>query len=64
MKNVVIVRIDLDEYSLEGLESLIYDGVITLAEASMSCSVEVLSEYDKLMWVRRVLRGGVSVKAS
>lgn len=64
MKNVVIVRIDLDEYSLEGLESLIYDGVITLAEASMSCSVEVLSEYDKLMWVRQVLRGGVSVKAS
>jgi len=54
MSNVIIVRIDLDKYSLDMLERLIEDGVITLAEARTSRSVEVLGDYAELMWVRKV----------
>lgn len=51
---IVIVRLDLDRYDLEGLSTLVCDGVITIPDAREARAVRELPEYEELMWVRNL----------
>lgn len=64
MSNIVVVRIDLDSYPVDMLERLVQDGVITLAEARTSKSVEKLDAYERMMWVRKVQSRNAGVRRS
>lgn len=52
---VVIVRLELDRYTLQQLTDLVLDGVVTINECiEGAVSIKALSEYDQLMWVRAI----------
>lgn len=53
---VVIVRLDLDRYDASTLQNLVREGVVTIGEACEAKSIKVLSEYERLMWVRATQR--------
>lgn len=52
---VVIVRIDLDKYDLEQIEHFVVYGIVTLSEAREGAKVvRDMSEYDQVLWVRKM----------
>lgn len=52
---VVIVRLELDHYGIDHVTRLVLDGVVTIAEAIEGAkAIRDMSEYDQLMWVRRI----------
>lgn len=51
---IVIVRLDLDRYDVDVIERLVADGVITVGEAVQSKAAESMSEYEQLMWIRKI----------
>lgn len=53
MSNVVIIRIDLDVYSIQELTRFVETGVITRSEARTASAVQKLNEYEQIILVRR-----------
>ena len=53
MSNVIIVRINLDAYSVQELTRFVETRLITRSEARTASAVQKLSEYDQIMLVRR-----------
>lgn len=52
---VVIVRLELDRYTIQQLTDLVLDGVVTINECiEGAIAVKSMSEYDQLMWVRNI----------
>ena len=51
---VVIVRLDLDRYELDVIEGLIVDDVVGIGEVMDCLLIREMSEFDRLMWVRKV----------
>lgn len=49
---IVLVRLDLDTYSLESLEGLVINQVIKLSEAKQSAAYLRLDDYTRLVWER------------
>lgn len=52
---IVIVKLDLDRYSLQQIEKLVISGVITMSEAQQSAAFLRLDDYGRLVWKRGVL---------
>ena len=59
---VIIVRLDLDQYTLDQIRAFVIDGVLTPQEATESRAYLSLSEYDQLMtfrsWIKNYRKAG------
>jgi hypothetical protein len=60
---IVIVRIDLDQYSIEMIERFVLDGIVSLSEARDARCAKALGDLAELMWVRKMqaIRSGLKV---
>jgi hypothetical protein len=54
--HTVIVRLDLDRYTLTQLANLVTDGVLTISEVQESHAFKTLDDLTQLRWVRAVQR--------
>ena len=52
MANVVIVRLDLDEYSVDMIQKLVLDGVITLPEARTARCIKKMGDAQEWAWTK------------
>lgn len=51
---VIVVRIDLDKYSLAEIRAFVMGGIITISEANESGAFKRMSEWDQVKWVRAI----------
>ncbi len=52
----VIVKINLDKYPLSTIGKLLIDGIVSKSEVMTHKDLKSLSDYEKLLWFRKVTK--------